>query len=234
MATQEQKIVQALGGGAGSTHLMCPHCGKRVDLTYRSSYELALDLAVREPPLTRRRDLEMATRADSDAETNIGGASLGATVVAARWWRTPRSTRPFVCHGGRDGPRGGTDQEPAGAAANCGVSHACSADRRPLSGYASSLPRWAPYRAVDPGCARLCHAETLVRPPLTWGMHRHRRNAWPLCLRPSHLRRTQWPPTTIAATTAAVLSSGCRWARPWRLWRARAAVGTPGGSSLCR
>ena len=50
MATQEQKIVQALGGGAGSTHLMCPHCGKRVDLTYRSSYELALDLAVREPP----------------------------------------------------------------------------------------------------------------------------------------------------------------------------------------
>jgi hypothetical protein len=49
MATQEQKIVQALGGGAGSTHLMCPHCGKRVDLTYRSSYELALDLAVREP-----------------------------------------------------------------------------------------------------------------------------------------------------------------------------------------
>ena len=55
MATQEQKIVQALGGGAGSTHagsthLMCRHCGKRVDLTYRSSYELALDLAVREPP----------------------------------------------------------------------------------------------------------------------------------------------------------------------------------------
>jgi hypothetical protein len=50
MATQEQKLVQALGGGAGSTHLMCPHCGKRVDLTYRSSYELALDLAVREPP----------------------------------------------------------------------------------------------------------------------------------------------------------------------------------------
>lgn len=50
MATQEQKIVQALGGGAGSTHLMCPHCGKRVDLTYSSSYELALDLAVREPP----------------------------------------------------------------------------------------------------------------------------------------------------------------------------------------
>jgi hypothetical protein len=50
MATQEQKIVQALGGGAGSTHLMCPHCGKRVDLTYRSAYELALDLAVREPP----------------------------------------------------------------------------------------------------------------------------------------------------------------------------------------
>jgi hypothetical protein len=49
MATQEQKIVQALGGGAGSTHLMCPHCGKRVDLTYRSSYELVLDLAVREP-----------------------------------------------------------------------------------------------------------------------------------------------------------------------------------------
>ena len=49
MATQEQKIVQALGGGAGSTHLMCPHCGKRVDLTYRSAYELALDLAVREP-----------------------------------------------------------------------------------------------------------------------------------------------------------------------------------------
>lgn len=49
MATQEQKIVQALGGGAGSTHLMCPHCGKRVELTYRSSYELALDLAVREP-----------------------------------------------------------------------------------------------------------------------------------------------------------------------------------------
>jgi hypothetical protein len=49
MATQEQKIVQALGGGAGSTHLMCPHCGKRVDLTYRSSYELALDIAVREP-----------------------------------------------------------------------------------------------------------------------------------------------------------------------------------------
>jgi hypothetical protein len=49
MATQEQKIVQALGGGAGSTHLMCPHCGKRVDLTYRSSYKLALDLAVREP-----------------------------------------------------------------------------------------------------------------------------------------------------------------------------------------
>ena len=43
MATQEQKIVQSLGGGAGSTHLMCPHCGKRVDLTYRSSYELALD-----------------------------------------------------------------------------------------------------------------------------------------------------------------------------------------------
>ena len=38
------------GGGAGSTHLMCPHCGKRVDLTYRSAYELALDLAVREPP----------------------------------------------------------------------------------------------------------------------------------------------------------------------------------------
>jgi hypothetical protein len=29
MATQEQKIVKALGGGAGSTHLMCPHCGKR-------------------------------------------------------------------------------------------------------------------------------------------------------------------------------------------------------------
>jgi hypothetical protein len=49
MATQEQKIVQALGGGAGATHLMCPHCGKRVELTYRSSYELALDLAVREP-----------------------------------------------------------------------------------------------------------------------------------------------------------------------------------------
>jgi hypothetical protein len=49
MATQEQKIVQALGGGAGSTHLMCPHCGKRVDLTYRSAYELVLDLAVREP-----------------------------------------------------------------------------------------------------------------------------------------------------------------------------------------
>jgi hypothetical protein len=49
MATQEQKIIQALGGGAGSTYLMCPHCGKRVDLTYRSSYELALDLAVREP-----------------------------------------------------------------------------------------------------------------------------------------------------------------------------------------
>jgi hypothetical protein len=45
----EKKIVQALGGGAGSTHLMCPHCGKRVELTYRSSYELALDLAVREP-----------------------------------------------------------------------------------------------------------------------------------------------------------------------------------------
>src|SRR5215207_3505312 len=91
-----------------------------------------------------------------------------------------------------------------------------------------------PDRAVDPGCARLCHAETLVRPPLTWGVHGHRRNAWPLRLRPSHLRRTQWPPTTIAAMTAAVLSSGCRWARPWRLWRARAAVGTPGGSSLCR
>jgi hypothetical protein len=50
MATQEQKIVQALGGGAGSTHLLCPHCGRRVDLTYRSSYELAVDLAVREPP----------------------------------------------------------------------------------------------------------------------------------------------------------------------------------------
>jgi hypothetical protein len=49
MATQEQKIVQALGGGAGSTHLTCPHCGKRVDLTYRSTYELVLDLAVREP-----------------------------------------------------------------------------------------------------------------------------------------------------------------------------------------
>ena len=53
MATQEQKIVQAVGGGAESTHLICPHCGKRVDLTYRSSSELALDLAVREPK-TRR------------------------------------------------------------------------------------------------------------------------------------------------------------------------------------
>jgi hypothetical protein len=36
----------------------------------------------------------MATRADSDAETNIGGASSGTAVVAARRWRTPRSTRP--------------------------------------------------------------------------------------------------------------------------------------------
>ena len=82
-----------------------------------------------------------------------------------------------------------------------------------------------------PGC---CHAEILVRPPLTWGVHGHRRHVWPLRLRPSHLGRTQWPSTTIAAVTAAVLSSGCRWGRPWRLWRARAAVGTPGGSSPCR
>ena len=36
----------------------------------------------------------MATSADSDAETNIGGASSGTAVVAARRWRTPRSTRP--------------------------------------------------------------------------------------------------------------------------------------------
>jgi len=36
----------------------------------------------------------MATRADSDAETNIGGASSGTAVIAARWWRTPRSTQP--------------------------------------------------------------------------------------------------------------------------------------------
>jgi hypothetical protein len=63
MATQEQKIVQALGGGAGSTHLMCPHCGKRVELTYRSSYELALDLAVREPG------------SDEEARPGVGGKS---------------------------------------------------------------------------------------------------------------------------------------------------------------
>src|SRR5215218_2375037 len=38
----------------------------------------------------------MATRADRDAETNDGGGSSGTAVVAAHWWRTPRSTRPCL------------------------------------------------------------------------------------------------------------------------------------------
>jgi DnaK suppressor protein len=69
MATQEQKIVQAIGGGAGSTHLMCLHCGKRVDVTYRSSYELALDLAVREP----RPDEEEARMDQAHARALLAG-----------------------------------------------------------------------------------------------------------------------------------------------------------------
>jgi hypothetical protein len=69
---------------------------------------------------------------------------------------------------------------------------------------------------------------------LTSGVPRHSLPCGFVCLRPSHLGRTQWPSTTIAAMTAAVSSSGCRWARPRRLSRARAAVGTPGGSSPCR
>src|SRR5215218_3793377 len=82
----------------------------------------------------------MATRADSDAETNVGGRQLGCCRRCGALVADTAIHTTLSCHGGRDGPRGGTDQESAGAAAKCGVSHACSADRRPLSGYASSLP----------------------------------------------------------------------------------------------
>src|SRR5215211_3440561 len=82
----------------------------------------------------------MATRADSDAETNVVGHQLGCCRRCGALVAGHRDPQDLVCDGGRDGPRGGTDQEPAGAAANWGVSHACSTDRRPLSGYASSLP----------------------------------------------------------------------------------------------
>ena len=91
-----------------------------------------------------------------------------------------------------------------------------------------------PDRAVDPGRARCCHAGSLVRRLLTSGVHEHSLPCGFVRLRPSHLGRAEWPSTTIAAMTAAVSSSGCRWGRPRRRSRARAAVGTPRGSSPCR
>jgi hypothetical protein len=90
----------------------------------------------------------MATRADSDAETNVVGHQLGVLPSLRRAGGGHRDPQDLVCHGGRDGPRGGTDQEPAGAAANCGVSHACSADRRPLSGYASQPSLAGPWAVL--------------------------------------------------------------------------------------
>src|SRR5215207_11767370 len=119
----------------------------------------------------------MATRADSDAETNIGGASLGAAVVAARRWRTPRSTRPCPATAAATGH----EAEPIKSRLVQRPIAGCRTLARPTGdhsrGMRAAFPRGAPDRAVDPGCARLCHAETLVRPPLTWGMHGHRRNA---------------------------------------------------------
>src|SRR5215216_2355415 len=146
----------------------------------------------------------MATRADSDAETNVGGHQLGC------WRRCGALVADTAIHKTLYGTAAATghEAEPIKSRLVQRPIAGCRTLARPTGdhsrGMRAAFPRGAPDRAVDPGCARLCHAETLVRPPLTWGMHGHRRNAWPLCLRPSHLRRTQWPPTTIATTTAAV------------------------------
>jgi hypothetical protein len=70
----------------------------------------------------RRTGAQGEARQDDECEPAVGCAH---TRLARAWLARPR---------------GGTDQEPAGVAADCGVSHACSADRRSLSGDASSLP----------------------------------------------------------------------------------------------
>jgi hypothetical protein len=74
----------------------------------------------------------------------------------------------------------------------------------------------------------------VVSHPLTTGMRGHRTGFRSRRLRPLHPWRVAWPPTSIAAGTAAVSSSGWPWARPRRLRRARRVVGTPSGSSLYR
>src|SRR5829696_10393712 len=52
-----------------------------------------------------------------------------------------RDPHALSCHGGRDGPRGGTDQEPAGAAANCGVARLL--DRQETTLWACEQPSLA-------------------------------------------------------------------------------------------
>ena len=176
----------------------------------------------------------MATRADSDAETNVVGHQLGccrrcgALVADTAIHKTLYATAAATGHEAEP-------IEPAGAAADCGVSHACSANRRSLSGDASSLPSRGALIALwiqaVPAAAMLDHSCAVS---LTSGVPGHSLPCGFVCLRSSHPGRTQWPSTTIAAMTAAVSSSGCRWGLPQRLWRARAAVGMPSGSSPCR
>ena len=81
----------------------------------------------------------MATRADSDAETNVGGHQLGccrrcgALVADTAIHKTLYATAAATGHEAEP-IKSRLVQRPIA------VSHACSTDRRPLSGYASSLP----------------------------------------------------------------------------------------------
>src|SRR5215212_7650600 len=87
----------------------------------------------------------MATRADSDAETNVGGHQLGccrrcgALVADTAIHKTLYATAAATGHEAEP-IKSRLVQRPIA------VSHACSTDRRPLSGYASSLPSRGPGR----------------------------------------------------------------------------------------
>jgi hypothetical protein len=97
-------------------------------------------------------------------------ARLDRTTSASRPWgaRAPGGPRA-----GPARPRGGTDQELAGAVVNC-ESYARSADRKPLSGDASSLPpRGALIALWIQALSASATLKTLVRPPLTLGVHGH-------------------------------------------------------------
>ena len=111
MATQEQKIVQALGGGAGSTHLMCPHCGNEggPDL---SQLLRAGPRPRRARATTRRGGETWRQRADSDAETNVGGHQLGYCRRCGALVADTAIHRTLSCHGGREGLLGRGGQGP--------------------------------------------------------------------------------------------------------------------------